>query len=69
MSRASRKQMAKYLGFDYPGPNFYIKGNHDPAQVLRNCIHPIEGLHIFNLAKGIHQKKQTRQTNIFEQGA
>ena len=64
MSRATRKQMADYLGFNYPGPNIYIKGNHDPAQVLRNCIHPKEGLHIFNLAKGIYKANNANQTSL-----
>ena len=64
MATATREQMAQYLGFNYPGPNVYLKGNHDPAQVLRNCIHPLEGLHIFNLAKGIYKKSNTTQLTI-----
>jgi len=67
MSRATRTQMAEYLGFNYPGKNYYIKGNHDPAQVLRNCIHPIEGKHIFDLARGIIRKSNTKQTTIFDE--
>ena len=66
MSRATREQMADYLGFNYPGPNIYLKGNHDPAQVLRNCIHPIEGSHILNLALGIIRKRDTKQTELFD---
>ena len=68
-SQAKRLEVAEWLGFDYPGKNFYVGKNHDPAQVLRNCIHPTEGLHIFNLARGIHEAKQTTQTDIFSQGA
>lgn len=64
MSRATRKQMADYLGFDYSGKNFYIKGNHDPAQVLRNCIHPKEGKHIFDLARGIYKANNSNQLSI-----
>ena len=65
MSRASRSQMSDYLGFDYPGKNYYIKGNHDPAQVLRNCIHPLEGKHIFELAKGIYNHNNSNQIQLF----
>jgi DNA (cytosine-5)-methyltransferase 1 len=64
MSKANRKKMAKYLGFDYPGPNFYVKGNHCPAQVLRNCVHPIEGKHILDLALGIHKANNANQLSL-----
>ncbi len=36
-----------WLGIKYEG-NLYYKGNHDPGQVLRNCVHPDFGLHVFN---------------------
>lgn len=65
MSRASRSEMADYLGFDYGGKNIYIKGNHDPAQVLRNCIHPLEGKHILERALNINRSKSTTQTELF----
>jgi DNA (cytosine-5)-methyltransferase 1 len=57
--------MAKYLGFNYPGKNYYIKGNHDPAQVLRNCVHPIEGKHIFDIARGIYNHNNNKQGELF----
>ena len=28
--------------------NIYIGNNHDPCSILRNCVHPDLGLHIFN---------------------
>jgi len=65
MSRADRDDMAKYLGFNYPGKNYYIKGNHDPAQVLRNCVHPIEGKHIFDIARGIYNHNNNKQGELF----
>ena len=65
MSRADRDDMAKYLGFNYPGKNYYIKGNHDPAQVLRNCVHPIEGKHIFDIARGIYTHNNNKQGELF----
>jgi len=42
-------EMKKWLGIDYPG-NIYYKNNHDPAQVLRNCLHPKIGEHIYKSA-------------------
>ncbi len=63
MSRAHRKDMVKYLGFDYEG-NIYINGNHCPVQILRNCVHPKEGLHIFNQAKGIYLSNNTDQLEL-----
>lgn len=41
------EMMKKWLGLNYKG-NIYYEGNHCPAQVLRNCVHPKIGLHIFN---------------------
>lgn len=35
-------------------------------QVLRNCVLPEVGLHIFNAAKGIITKQNTTQTTIFD---
>ena len=49
------EELKKWLGIYYPG-NLYYNGNHDPCQVLRNCVHPDLGLHIFNnLIKSIKQ--------------
>lgn len=39
-----------WLGIHYDG-NIYYKNNHCPGQVLRNCVHPNLGLHIFNESK------------------
>jgi DNA (cytosine-5)-methyltransferase 1 len=39
------EQLKKWLGIDYKG-NIYYDGNHDPCQVLRNCVHPLVGNHI-----------------------
>lgn len=45
--------LKKWLGINYEG-NLYYNGNHDPCQVLRNCVHPKLGLHIYkNLEKQI----------------
>lgn len=41
------EQLKDWLGINYEG-NLYYDGNHDPCQVLRNCVHPDLGLHILN---------------------
>lgn len=41
------EMMKEWLGIQYKG-NIYYEGNHCPAQVLRNCVHPKLGLHVFN---------------------
>lgn len=41
------EELKKWLGISYEG-NLYYDGNHDPCQVLRNCIHPLIGEHVFN---------------------
>lgn len=43
------EMMKKWLGIEYTG-NIYYEGNHCPAQVLRNCVHPLTGNHVFNCA-------------------
>lgn len=41
------EKMKEWLGIKYEG-NIYYKNNHCPGQVLRNCVHPDLGLHVFN---------------------
>jgi DNA (cytosine-5)-methyltransferase 1 len=40
------QKLKDWLGIQYEG-NIYHKGNHDPCNVLRNCVHPDIGLHIY----------------------
>ena len=35
---AGSERLKKWLGLNYNG-NIYYEGNHDPSQVLRNCVH------------------------------
>lgn len=44
------EKMKEWLGIQYEG-NIYYKGNHCPNQVLRNCVHPDLGLHVFESSK------------------
>jgi len=47
LATLSGKQiMMDWLGIHYE-ENIYYEGNHCPAQVLRNCVHPELGNHIF----------------------
>ena len=43
---AGRDKLMEWLGIRYEG-NIYYDGNHDPVQVLRNCVHPALGYQIF----------------------
>lgn len=49
------EELKDWLGIHYEG-NIYYKDNHCPNQVLRNCVHPELGLHIFNCAIKQHHK-------------
>lgn len=46
------QELKDWLGIQYEG-NIYYDGNHCPAQVLRNCVHPDLGLHIFKESKRV----------------
>lgn len=47
---AGKKKLMDWLDIHYE-ENIYYGNNHCPAQVLRNCVHPKEGLSIFNKMK------------------
>jgi len=40
------EHLKEWLGINYEG-NIYYEGNHDPCQVLRNCVHPKIGKHVY----------------------
>lgn len=48
-SKVDRKYLMKWLGIELK-ENIYVGKNHDHRQILRNCVHPKIGLHIFNCA-------------------
>lgn len=52
---AGKQKLMDWLGIHYP-ENIYYGGNHCPCQILRNCVHPNEGLAIFNRAFGMEAK-------------
>jgi DNA (cytosine-5)-methyltransferase 1 len=43
------KELKDYYGICYEG-NLYYNSNHDPCQVLRNCVHPDLGEHVMDCA-------------------
>jgi len=45
-----KKALQDWLGIHYE-ENIYYEGNHRPAQVLRNCVHPDLGLQIYTAAR------------------
>jgi DNA (cytosine-5)-methyltransferase 1 len=44
---AGKKAMHEWLGI-YFDEVIYYGNNHCPVQILRNCVHPLMGLHVFN---------------------
>lgn len=48
---AGKKAMQDWLGIHFE-ENIYYEGNHCPAQILRNCVHPEVGRHILEYAMG-----------------
>lgn len=46
---AGKLAMQEWLGIHYP-ENVYYGKNHCPAQVLRNCVHPLIGMQILQSA-------------------
>lgn len=43
---AGAEELKAWLGIHYDG-NLYYNNNHNPGQVLANCVHPKLGLHIY----------------------
>lgn len=56
-SVAGMRELQDWLGIYYEKPVYY-KENHDPGQVLRNCVHPVIGDQILDRAKSIVLKEQ-----------
>jgi DNA (cytosine-5)-methyltransferase 1 len=48
-----KKEMMDWLGIHYE-KNIYYGNNHCPVQILRNCVHPELGNHVF---KAVTQKE------------
>lgn len=48
---AGKQALMDWPGIHYP-ENIYYGSNHCPAQILRNCVHPLVGKHILAAAEG-----------------
>lgn len=48
---AGKRALMDWLGIHYE-ENIYYGTNHCSAQILRNCVHPLVGEHIFKSAMG-----------------
>jgi DNA (cytosine-5)-methyltransferase 1 len=57
---AGSEELKKWLGLNYKG-NLYYEDNHDPAQILRNCVHLKIGEIVFNGAIQQHNKKTNKE--------
>lgn len=44
---AKKRELEKWLGLECKR-NVYLDGNNCECQILRNCVHPKIGLHVFN---------------------
>lgn len=53
---AGKQALMDWLGIHYE-ENIYYGNNHCPAQILRNCVHPLIGEHILNSALNINIPK------------
>jgi DNA (cytosine-5)-methyltransferase 1 len=51
------EELKKWLGISYIG-NIYYNGNHDPCQILRNCVHPLMGKHVFDCLPSIATQRR-----------
>lgn len=49
----SQQELKDWPGIQYEG-NIYYGDNHCPNQVLRNCVHPDLGLHVFESATQVN---------------
>jgi DNA (cytosine-5)-methyltransferase 1 len=64
-NQAGKKALQDWLGIHFD-ENIYYAGNHCPAQVLRNCVHPDIGLSVYKqLLSQPLQAKKTDQHQLF----
>lgn len=58
--QATANDLKAWLGLNYEG-NIYYADNHCPAQVLRNCVHPIIGAQILEAARTPNDQAEARR--------
>lgn len=59
------ENLKNWLGIHYKG-NLYYRDNHCPGQILRNCVHPDLGEHVFNSAYA-DTKNNNIQVGLFKE--
>lgn len=59
-----KRQMMDWLGIHFD-KTIYYGNNHCPVQILRNCVHPEIGLHVFNCAVGVLNSNAQLQTSLW----
>lgn len=67
ISKQNKKEKLKlmeWLGIHFE-ENIYYEGNHCPTQVLRNCVHPIVGKHVFECAVKRKEGLRIAQGELF----
>lgn len=64
---AGKQKLMDWLGIHFE-ENIYVGSNHCPAQVLRNCVHPNEGLAIFNALMAKEAPLLSMPADLFAQG-
>lgn len=52
---AGKNKLMDWLGIHFE-ENIYYDGNHCPAQILRNCVHPLIGKQILDCARDAQNK-------------
>lgn len=57
--QANIEALEEWLGIELHNRQIYVRGNHDPSQVLRNCVHP-------KIGEAILRARNTKQTKIGE---
>ena len=59
----AKDKLMDWLSIHYE-ENIYYDGNHCPTQVLRNCVHPSVGQHVFKAALA-HKEIENEQAVLF----
>lgn len=60
-----KQELMDWLGIHFQEVVYYGK-NHDPAQILRNCVHPRIGFQVFNSLFIDAQKTNNHQQTLFD---
>lgn len=62
---ANMETLKTWLGLEDYNEMIYLNKNNDPCQILRNCVHPNLGLHVFNCAGNSNYKHPVKPLPLF----